>query len=159
MKSKKILSLAGIIILILFLGFLRESVFKSINALLQAWDANMDYPMPSFLKFIENFDYGTIVNLKWLLTLLFSLLYLLISIITVKVLFLNPKFIRVTIAAYMGIIALSALFIFSGMLFKNNVEKMYEFARYLMGMAQSPIILMILVPVFKVIEKENTIKQ
>lgn len=157
-KSRKYLYLGLIIVAILFLGFFREMIFKNINALLQAWDAEMEYPMPAFLKFTESLDYGTVVNLKWLLTLLFSLAYLIISLITVKILFHTSKFTRITIAAYAGIIVLSALFMLAGFLFKSDSEKMYEFARYLMGMAQSPIILMILIPLFKVAEKENTVK-
>lgn len=61
----------------------------------------------------------------------------------------------ITILTYVGIIILSAVFTTIGYLFEGTSEKMYEFARYLMGMAQSPIVLMILIPTFKLSEKEN----
>ncbi len=56
------------------------------------------------------------------------------------------------------IIILSAIFIALGFLFSGASAKMYEFARYLMGMLQSPLILMILIPAFKLAEKENVKK-
>ena len=65
------------------------------------------------------------------------------------------KYIRITFAVYIAIILISALFIGFGLLFKNSSETMYEFARYLMGMAQSPIILMVLIPALKLSEKEE----
>ena len=140
----------------LILGFYRDFVFKSINALLQAWDHDMDYAMPRSLNFLSNYGYDTIVNIKWLLTLIFSLAYLGISIAVIRFMFRNRAYNRITIASYAGIIAVSALLIIMGLLFKSTSEKMYEFARYLMGMAQSPIVVMILIPAFKLAEKEKT---
>ncbi len=155
-KFKTILFYLFIIVCMLILGFYRDFVFKSINALLQAWDHDMDYPMPRSLSFISNYGYGTIVNIKWLLTLIFSLAYLGISIAVIRSMFHNRSYNRITIASYAGIIAVSAVLIVMGLLFKSTSEKMYEFARYLMGMAQSPIVLMILIPAFKLAEKEKT---
>ena len=145
------------ICIILLAGFYRDFIFRAINALLQAWDHDMTYTMPGGFRFLESWQYSTVVNFKWLLTLLFSALYLLIAIIVVRYAFHNKKFIRITIAAYIGIILVSALFIITGMLLKSSAEKMYEFARYFMGMAQSPIVLMVLIPVFKLAGKEKTV--
>ncbi|MCW3082636.1 MAG: hypothetical protein JWP12_2 [Bacteroidetes bacterium] len=144
------------IMCMLILGFYRDFVFKNINALLQARDHNMDYAMPRSLNFISNYEYTTIVNIKWLLTLVFSLLYLGISIAVIRFMFHNRNYNRITIASYAGIIIVSAVLITAGLLFKSTSEKMYEFARYLMGMAQSPIVVMILIPAFKIAEKEKT---
>ena len=141
--------------LVVFAGYLRDSIFKTINALLRSWDLDQDYYLPPFLSFLENFEYDTLVNLKWLLTLIFSLVYLFISIITIKLLFNNSKYVKLSIFTYLGIIFISGIFILSGYIFTGISEKMYEFARYLMGMAQSPVILMILIPTFKLAEKEN----
>jgi hypothetical protein len=141
--------------LILFTGFFRETTFKSINALLQAWDADMDYDMPYYLDFIKNLEYDTIVNLKWLFTMIFSFLYLLISLYAINVIFNSPLFQKITIWAFLFITLFSALFIITGVIFPGTSAKMYEFARYFMGIAQSPVILMILIPLFKLAEKEK----
>jgi hypothetical protein len=156
MKSfKNHLLLALIISLLLFFGYYRDFVFKNINGLLKAWDYNMTYNLPRSLQFFENYDYDTLLNIKWLLTLLFSIIYLLIAIKTIGLLFENKKYTRITLAAYIAVTMVSALFIATGLIFKNTSETMYEFARYLMGMAQSPVILMVLIPAFKLSEKDR----
>lgn len=156
MKSlKKYILLALIISLLLFFGYYRDFVFKNINGLLKAWDYNLTYNLPPSLQFFENYDYDTLLNIKWLLTLLFSLIYLLIALKTIRLLFENKKYTRITLAAYIAVITVSALFIATGLIFKSTSETMYEFARYLMGMAQSPVILMVLIPAFKLSEKEK----
>ncbi len=141
--------------MLLLLGYYRDFVFKNINALLKALDYQIDYDMPLSLHFLGNCTYTTLLNIKWGLTLLFGIIYLVISIITIQLLFNNKKQTHITIAVYIAITLVSALFICIGFIFKSTSETMYEFARYLMGMAQSPIILMILIPAFKLSEKEN----
>lgn len=155
MNFKKIGFYLLAIIALLILGFYRDFLFKNMNALLQAWDNDMDYSMPISLHFFENLEYTTIMNLKWVFTLVFSLFYLLVSFITIKYMFQNKKYLRLTFGAYLILISISSVFIFIGMAFENTSDKMYEFAHYLMGITQSPILLMILIPVFKLFEKEN----
>lgn len=157
-KVKTVIFYFLILSTLLSLGFYRDFVFKSINALLQAWDHDLEYTMPSSLNFFEKLEYETIVNLKWLLTLVFSLIYLIISIGVIRFIFDNRRYLYITIGSYLGVIIVSAIFIGIGMIFSGASEKMYEFARYLMGMAQSPIILMILIPAFKIYEKENSLQ-
>ena len=151
---KKYILLFIIIASLLFVGFYRDFVFKNINALLQAWDNDMDYAMPHSLDFLRNYEYNTLVNIKWVLTIVFAIIYLIISIFSIKLLFNDKKYIRLTIATYTGILLLSSFIIGIGFVFHHS-EKMYSLARYLMGMAQSPIILMILIPAFKLNEKED----
>jgi exosortase F-associated protein len=153
-KIKRNLILIIMAILAVLTGYLRDTVFKTINAILRAADLEQDYFLPAFISFLQNFEYQTLVNLKWFLTLFFSLLYLILSIIIIKTLFKDSKYLKITTLTYIGVLLISAGFIAAGLIFKNSSEKMYEFARYLMGMAQSPIILMILIPTFKLMEKE-----
>lgn len=153
-KKKMWMQILFIAIAAIALGFLRDSIFKTINSLLRAWDLDQDYFLPPLLNFLENFQYDTLVNLKWILTLLFSLLYLLLSLITIKMLFGNRNFFKITIWSYVAILLVSGILITIGYVFKGTTEKTYEFARYLMGLAQSPLILMILIPAFKLSEKE-----
>jgi ABC-type Na+ efflux pump permease subunit len=53
------------------------------------------------------------------------------------------------IGVYAVVMLLSGLFMILGAAFEGLSDRMYEFARYLMGMVQSPIILMIMIPAFK----------
>ena len=152
---KKYILFALIISALLFFGYSRDLIFKSINKILQSSDHHTIDTLPRFLQFLENYDHTTLLNIKWLLTILFSLIYLAITIIAIQLLFKNKKYIRIIFTVYIVIILISALFIGLGLLFKNTSETMYEFARYLMGIAQSPIVLMILIPAFKLSEKEE----
>ena len=129
-----------IICSLLTIGYYRDFVFKTINGLLKAWDFDVDYVIPPSLKFLENYQYDTLLNIKWILTLLFSFLYLIIALVTIKLLFNNRKYFRIVIGTYIGISIFSGIFIIIGHLFYSSSEKMYEFARYFMGLAQSPII-------------------
>lgn len=154
-RPKRNLTLVGLALIAILLGYLRDSVFKNINALLRAWDLDQDYVLPNYLTFLENYEYDSISNFKWILTIFFSFLYLFLSVFVIKLLFNTKKYRNITILTYFGVIAFSAFFILIGIIWKDNAEKMYEFARYLMGMAQSPIILMILIPSFMLSEKEK----
>lgn len=153
-KKKVWLQIIFIAIVAIALGYLRDRIFKTINSLLRAWDLDQDYFLPPFLNFLENYQYETLVNLKWILTLLFSILYLAISLLTIKLLFRNRTFFKITIWSYVALLFISGLLIIIGYVFKGSSEKTYEFARSLMGLAQSPLILMILIPAFKLSEKE-----
>jgi hypothetical protein len=149
------LSAITMVFLLVFFGYLRDYLFKSVNALLKAWDYDRDYYLPAPLSFLENYDYNTLVNLKWLMTLIFSLIYLVLCVASLRIVFKSHRYLRLAIFTYVAIIILSGLFILAGMVFSGSSEKMYEFARYIMGMAQSPLILMILIPALKLSEKEK----
>ena len=156
MKSiKKIIYLILVAGVILFLGYYRDFVFKSINALIQSHELNIDFSMPPSLSIFSNFEYTTLIKTKWLLTIICSAFYLVISIISVKILFENKKYIRITVGVYIALTIVSAIFMTTGYFFPIISKNMYSFSRYLMGMAQSPLILMILIPAFKISEKET----
>ena len=154
--TKKIILFTFTTCIILFSGFYRDFVFKSINALIQSHELNVGFSMPPSLSFFQNIEYTTLIKIKWLLTILFSILYLAISIFCIKILFENKKFIRITIIVYIALTAISAIFMTLGYFIPGISHNMYSFSRYLMGMAQSPIILMILIPAFKISEKDST---
>jgi hypothetical protein len=151
----KNISIVLIALFLLLSGYLRDFIFKKINALLQAWDHNMDYDMPSPMAFLANWQYDSVLSLKWLLTFVFWGIYLFISLITVKLFFRRNLYIKITLGVFVGVLLISGIFMGLGFLIKPISEKMYEFTRYLMGIAQSPIIIMILLPVFKLYNNEK----
>lgn len=153
---KKTSYLLILILALLAAGFYRDFLFKSINALLQSWDNDMDYVMPGGLRFFEEMEYDSIVNVKWFLTFFFSMVYLAIAMLAIRVLFQNKRYVRITIYTYIAILALSSLCILSGKLITGLADGSYEIARYLMGIVQSPLILMVLIPGFKLTEKQNS---
>lgn len=152
--QKKSVFLLLLIICLLLLGFYRDFVFKNINALIQSHELNIGFSMPSHLSVFDNFEYNTLIKIKWILTFAFSAFYLITSIITINILFKNKKYIRITIGVYIALILVSAIFMTLGYFLPTTSKNMYSFSRYLMGMAQSPLVLMILIPAFKISEKE-----
>lgn len=139
-------------IVVVGLGFYRDFVFKNINALLKAWDYEADYTMPNSLVFLKNWEYNAVWKLKWILTIICALLFLAVSIAFIKLLFNNKAYIKYTVWAFLVVFFVSSILVLFGFLFKQHYENFYLFSRYLMGMIQSPIILMILIAAFKLHE-------
>ncbi|OFY84295.1 MAG: hypothetical protein A3F72_14845 [Bacteroidetes bacterium RIFCSPLOWO2_12_FULL_35_15] len=124
------------------------------NALIQSHELNVAFSMPSSLSVFDHLEYNTLITIKWILTFAFSAFYLITSMITINILFKNKKYIRITIGVYIAIILVSAIFMTLGYFLPTTYKNMYSFSRYLMGLVQSPLILMILIPAFKISEKE-----
>jgi hypothetical protein len=153
MKIKIVLKLFYIVGALLIVGFSRDFIFKSINALVKANDFDMDYYLHPSLSYLEQFENTTLIKIKWLLTLIFSLLYFIIDYISIKSLFKNQTYLKILFFTYVSVFLISGILILIGILLQGQRQAMYEFARYLMGMLQSPLILMILIPVFQLNEK------
>ena len=154
-RKKNYLYIFLISVALVFFGYYRDFVFKKINALMQAWDHDMDYTMPPSMRFLESYEYATLENIKWLLTVMFTLIYLAISLFAIKVIFNTRTYRNITIGAFIGVTVASGILILLGLIFHSASYKMYEFARYLMGMVQSPIALMVLIPAFIIAEREK----
>ncbi len=154
-QTRKYLIWIAIVFALVFLSFYRDYFFRCINAMLMAWDYDMDYAMPAHLSFLEQFEYNTVFNLKWLFTILFAYLFYVISYFAINHQFSNKNYNRITLYVFAGLTILSALFIGIGFVASALSERMYEFARFLMGLAQSPLVLMVLIPAFMLVEKEK----
>jgi len=154
-KTTKSVFLIALVIATISLGFYRDFVFKSINALLKAKDFEATFTLPSSLSFFQNMEYNTLGTTKWILTLICALLFLIISVFFIKILFVNKNYIKYTIWSYILITTLSFLIIALGFLFKKHFQDFYSVSRYLMGIVQSPILLMILIPAFKIAEVQQ----
>ena len=127
MKRKVLI--AALIITAVALGFLRDHIFVSINHSIES----------------GNDAGGKLSMLKWILTILFSGLYLLHTVAMLYVLFRSKKYIRISLFCYSFLFSVSFL-AGAGGYFISSFEMVYPFIRMLMGVAQSPVVLMILVP-------------
>jgi hypothetical protein len=154
-STKQSILLLLIVCVLLLLGYYRDFVFKTINAVLQAKEYDALFTSPPTLQFLDHYSAGGLMKLKWALTLLFTLVYLGITLFTIKIVFDKRKYNRLTIGVYIVIMLLSGILMLMGYAFDGLAERMYEPARYLMGLAQSPVILMILIPAFKLSGQEH----
>lgn len=140
----------GLLLLILFtfafVGFSRDFFFKNTNIHLGAKLYEMEYSTHNFMDVLQNFSYWTIYTLKWIMTILFATLYYFLQrfvlIKTVKANFVK-KWLNFM---YLFLIILSALALGIGWAF-GDVERGYTFSRIFMGILQSPLPIMFLMPV------------
>jgi hypothetical protein len=153
--SKKHMLLLLIVCALLLLGYYRDFVFKTINSVIQAKDYNAGFTSPPALQFLDQCSYGVLMKLKWVLTLLFTLVYLGMALLAVKIIFDKKKYNHITIGVYVVVTLISGLLMLTGYVFEGLSGRMYELSRYLMDTAQSPIILMILIPAFKLSGQEH----
>jgi hypothetical protein len=143
-------NVAGIIIFILvfaFLGFFREFFFVNLNHILfhKYYNRPPDMPVASFMLFFERFDYATLYYLKYPFTAIGALFFFLANYFAVKT-FSGSKFIlKVLVLSYACMLLVAALSMLYGYLVNNRLaDDEYTLSRWLLGIAQSPIICLIL---------------
>lgn len=136
--SRKIL-IGLLILVILAAGYGREIVFVKTNALIQQIDARYS---------IEgDWSRSSLMTFKWVMTFMFSGFYLGISMALVWLLFKSKTFVQITVLFYAIFFLISLLFFGSGYLF-TDPETAYSMSRSIMGMVQSPVMIMLLIPAF-----------
>lgn len=154
LKLKESLLILMLIIVFIAVGFFRDAVFMNINSqLYKLYFNNYEYTLPSWLSVFNSWPYMKLYYFKYVLTALFVLLYLILSVFSVKFFTENPKNIRWVFYAYAIVLILSIL-TYSGGYFLNNFPKGFLFTRNLLGLLQSPFITMIIIPALK-LEKSS----
>lgn len=124
---KKKLFVIGLVILTIALGFIRDHIFVSINKVIESSE-----------------EVRTVSKLKWVLTILFSCLYLLDACVFLYTLFQSKKYVWIAIVVYAFIFTVSFVASFCGYFF-SSFDNTYTFARTVMGIAQSPVVMMVLI--------------
>ena len=138
-KMKYIKLTFGVIILF-SVGFLRDFVFIKLNN-------KLGTPMGTLPFSLYAFDNPYYI-LKWVLTQAFCDVYLLIACFIIYTIYKNKKYVKITIAFYVSFMAISLISLGIGHLLNNDAMG-YRFARDLMGLVQSPALVMIMIPAFK----------
>lgn len=140
------------------LGFSREFVFVNINGRLYSLYYNHnDYQLPNSLSFFNQFDYNTLYYIKYPLTVLYFLAYFFTSYFTIKQLCSNKKITSWIIYIYALLLALASI----SMAYNYFIEKQldgdeYTFSRWLMGIAQSPLVALFILASSKLYNKFQT---
>lgn len=134
--------------LIISLGFIRDHIFVNINAMIYSQHYNdSSIVIPKYFSFMSNLTSNHLYLLKWGLTILFAILFFTLSFLFIRIYFFNSKkHNSVVIICYLGLFIISFLITIVGYIFPVFTKEAYTLSRYLMGMLQSPIILMILFP-------------
>lgn len=144
-------------ILFAVLGYYREYFFVSYNHLLfiKYFKLGDSTPNEITLHFYNN-DYSTLYYLKYFFTIISVISFLLVSVLAVKFIFNSKKIIKWTINSYLILLTLAGLSMLYGYFVKNRLQDdEYTLSRWLVGIAQSPLIIIILVASYKLIETND----
>lgn len=137
--KKNIFIIALLTILTIALGFLRDHVFVTINQLIESGNDSHDHLM----------------ILKWGLTFFCSTLYLGITSVFLFLIFHSRKYAGVAVVVYLLIFLIALLVGLVGFL-TTSFWNVYPLVRSILGIAQSPIVLMILIPACYINEIQMT---
>jgi hypothetical protein len=143
--------LALIITVLLFIGFYRENIFVTINTVILNIIKSSGFKHSGFHSNLLRFSYLMLYFSKWILTLVFTFTYLFFACLSIFIVYRNTRYVLICIYFFIAVFLLS--FIFMGMgYFFHRYDLFYLFARKMMGLAQSPALLMILIPAFKLLK-------
>jgi hypothetical protein len=140
------------------LGFSREFLFVNINnQLFRLYYHNSEIKLPGSLTFLTRFDYSTLYYLKFPLTVLYFLAYLLAAYFAVKLICRSKKNARWIIYIYAILLVLSGISMTYNYTINNQLSgDEYTFSRWLMGIAQSPLVAFFIIASSKLYHKFQT---
>jgi hypothetical protein len=156
-KVASYLLLAPIIILLLLIGFYREFIFTSINSVMLNILKSKDFNHSGFHANLLAFIYFILYFIKWALTFLFTFIYFFFACLSIFIVYRNTKYVMICGCFFIAVFLLAFIFMGMGYVF-HKYDLFYLFARKLMGLAQSPALLMILIPAFKLLKDENYVQ-
>jgi hypothetical protein len=129
------------------LGYLREMFFIYLNSILfsKYYGRSDTISVPSIMKAFERLDYLTLYYAKYPLTLIWAAAFLAMSYYCLRVLGAG-RMTRTLVICYAIVIAFSAASIGISFLLHGKPEAdEYTLSRWLLGIAQSPLICLIMV--------------
>jgi hypothetical protein len=154
LKFKESLLIFVLIVFFIALGFFRDAIFMNINSqLYKLYFKNYEFSLPDWLSIFNSWPYMKLYYFKYVLTALFVTLYFFLSLISVRAFSGNFKNSKWVFYAY-GIVLALSLITYLGGYFMNNFPKGFLFTRNLLGLLQSPFIVMVIIPALK-LEKSS----
>ena len=142
------------------LGFSREFLFVHVNSqLYRLYYGYSNLPLPESLNFLTYFDYSTLYHLKFPLTIISLLIYLITSVFSVRILSGNKKYGIWVIYIYALLLILASITMTYNYLINHTFAgDEYTFSRWLMGIAQSPLVAFFIIAagaLYKKFQPEN----
>ncbi len=149
-----------IIFIILFavLGFSREFLFVNINNhLYKLYYGHSNLPLPGSLFFLTRLSYNTIYYGKFMLTIAFYGAYFVTSFLAVKYIIAHKKFTLWIIYIYALLLILAGLIMIYNYIINNQLDgDEYLVSRWLLGIAQSPLVAFFIIASGKLYQKIQT---
>lgn len=140
------------------LGFSREFFFVNVNKqLYKLYYHDSDVVIPNSMSFITHFDYSTLYYLKFPFTIIYFLAFFLTSYFATKLICIDKKNAKWIIYIYTILLVLSGISMTYNYLINNQLNgDEYTFSRWLMGIAQSPLVAFFIIASSKLYKKFQT---
>lgn len=138
---------AVFLIIIFFIGYLRETIFLVLNSVLNKYPFPYNNSYVSPPNFLYSYSSQTLITVKWVLTFGFSIIFFMVSWVLIHFYFKNRSFNKITIWAYLFLVGVSFLTAALGILL-GNFDETYTLSRFVIGLAQSPLIPLVLFVLF-----------
>lgn len=141
-----------------FLGFSREFLFVNINnQIYKLYYGHSNLPLPNSLSFLSTLDYNTLYYLKYPLTITFFLAYFLTAFFATRILTNNKKYSLWVIYIYALLLILAGITMAYNYFINNDLGgDEYTFSRWLMGIAQSPLVAFFIIAAGTLYQKFQT---
>lgn len=140
------------------LGYLRDFLFVNINFALKKLNSGESYEGHSFMEFLQGYDWWTLYISKYPLTGLFTVLNFLPGLFLLYLLFGERRYLRWFAWLYACVIGFSLLLFAGGYLF-GDPDQGYILARYFMGFLQSPLPVMMFIPLVWLYQRERVSRE
>lgn len=159
MKKQKLIQLIVFIIAFAALGYWREFFFVHLNIIMYSkyYNKPPSVPTPAAMQLFTAYSYEFLYYAKYVFTSFFALCFLALNYFAIKQLTENKYLVRILFYTYVLMFAFALLSMLYGYLFYNRLQDdEYTLSRWLMGVAQSPIICLILLASEKLYAKTTS---
>lgn len=144
-KTKWLIVFFGIFACI---GYFREFFFVFLNIIMfeKYYHSVSAVPVPDIMRIFDRFSYDTLYFSKYFFTLAWALLFFAVNYFAVKKLTGYPFLGKILVYSFCALLTLSVISMAYGFFVNGRLQDdEYTLSRWLMGIAQSPIICLILV--------------
>lgn len=145
-RNKKLLLAIVLVTFLVLFGAWREIIFININAQIRFNSEEIENSrvLPG-LAFLSDIGTTSLVNLKWILTLAFTIVFLALGFLLFTKILEDNDGARWLVYLYgIGLVTSGILYIGGNLL--GDPELGYTISRVVMGALQSPFIIMIMIP-------------
>ena len=127
-------------------GYVREFFFVNLNSIMyEKYYGHTSLPVPYSMQVFTHFSYKTLYYSKYIYTLVWVLLFFGLGYASIKKLSGEKKLISFLIYSYLILLFLAGVSMVYGYFVKERLQDdEYTLSRWLLGIAQSPIICLIL---------------
>jgi len=153
---KKNLAIVVFVLLFAGLGYAREFFFVNLNNIMymKYYSSTSTMPVPAVMHVFESASYSTLYYSKYIYTLLWALLFMMLSYFALKRFTGKPLLCRLLIYTYVVMLIVAGLAMAYGLIVSQRLQNdEYTLSRWLLGIAQSPIICLILLASEKLYNK------